>query len=207
MVSPSSPRDWVEEVVGEDITKNYCCACGEHFLAGKERAICNECAVEGKEEADPLENPFDDPNLKEVIDLPKKSIPEIHAAVVAAHGEPNTETEAPPVAPPLPAEPVEERPSFNKELSNLINRHSRENFSNTPDFILADFLEDSLLLLEQTITRRREWHAAGIIESQPDIPVADKHLAAQLDPPPPQEEMETVQPAADPRLLERLKKA
>jgi hypothetical protein len=34
--------------------------------------------------------------------------------------------------------------AFREELSRLINRHSRESVSNTPDFILAEFLAGCL---------------------------------------------------------------
>jgi hypothetical protein len=36
---------------------------------------------------------------------------------------------------------VQEDVSFRKELESLLNRFSRENRSNTPDFILANYLE------------------------------------------------------------------
>lgn len=35
--------------------------------------------------------------------------------------------------------------AFEKELQTLINRHSKENESDTPDFILANYLKDCLL--------------------------------------------------------------
>ena len=35
--------------------------------------------------------------------------------------------------------------SFRKELSELINRNSMENASNTPDFILAEYLVNCLM--------------------------------------------------------------
>jgi hypothetical protein len=48
--------------------------------------------------------------------------------------------------------------SFNEGIRALINCASRENMSDTPDFILADAMEDFLLLVEQVIKRRRKWH-------------------------------------------------
>ena len=36
-------------------------------------------------------------------------------------------------------------PEFNRELRFLINKHSLENGSNTPDWILADYLHRCLL--------------------------------------------------------------
>jgi hypothetical protein len=42
-----------------------------------------------------------------------------------------------------------------QELAELLNRHSRENASNTPDFILAQFLLGCLGAFEQA-TQQRE---------------------------------------------------
>jgi hypothetical protein len=44
---------------------------------------------------------------------------------------------------------------FRKELEQLINRNSRENGSNTPDFILAQYIEGCL---RQPRTRQRLLH-------------------------------------------------
>ena len=48
--------------------------------------------------------------------------------------------------------------TFHDELEHLINCMSRENFSNTPDFILATFLRDCLLAFEQGINDRDKWY-------------------------------------------------
>ena len=45
---------------------------------------------------------------------------------------------------------------FRKELQDLINKHSIENGSNTPDFILADYLVECLQVFENTIKRREQ---------------------------------------------------
>ena len=47
--------------------------------------------------------------------------------------------------------------SFQKELRQLINRHSRENDSNTPDWILARFMQESLNAFEQATRQRDRW--------------------------------------------------
>ena len=49
---------------------------------------------------------------------------------------------------------------FRKELSSCINRHSRENGSNTPDFILAEYLEDCLAAFDRATKARKRWYAA-----------------------------------------------
>ena len=44
--------------------------------------------------------------------------------------------------------------SFKSELSNLINMHSLEQYSNTPDFVLAKFLQDCLRAYEFAVEER-----------------------------------------------------
>ena len=51
-----------------------------------------------------------------------------------------------------------DQPLFAQELQALINRHSQENASNTPDFILAAFLEACLAAWNQATLRREEWY-------------------------------------------------
>lgn len=46
------------------------------------------------------------------------------------------------------------RSEFNMELTALINKYSMENVSNTPDFILADYLESCLRNFGNTIQKR-----------------------------------------------------
>jgi hypothetical protein len=47
---------------------------------------------------------------------------------------------------------------FVDDLESLINRHSLENDSNTPDFILASHLKKSLDSLNKTIQLRDDWY-------------------------------------------------
>jgi len=46
---------------------------------------------------------------------------------------------------------------FRKELESLINRHSMENGSNTPDFILAEYLSDCLTAFDKANSNRARW--------------------------------------------------
>lgn len=65
------------------------------------------------------------------------------------------------VVPSLPQYKEEDLPAiykFKKELEQLINRHSLENGSDTPDFILAEFLVDCLLAVNKMVNRRDEWY-------------------------------------------------
>lgn len=48
--------------------------------------------------------------------------------------------------------------SFTKELESLINRHSLENGSNTPDFILAQYLNQSLETFNTIMEVRDQWY-------------------------------------------------
>lgn len=49
------------------------------------------------------------------------------------------------------------KPNFFLELTGLINRHSRENVSGTPDFVLSRYLEGCLLSFELAVHQREEW--------------------------------------------------
>lgn len=45
-----------------------------------------------------------------------------------------------------------------KEIGQLINKHSREQDSNTPDFILAEYLMACLSAFEVASNRREVWY-------------------------------------------------
>lgn len=47
---------------------------------------------------------------------------------------------------------------FKKELASLINRYSIENDSNTPDFILADYVVECLNSFANTSKTREKWY-------------------------------------------------
>lgn len=47
-----------------------------------------------------------------------------------------------------------EKLTFQEELENLINKHSKENESDTPDFILAKYLNDCLDTYNHAIKSR-----------------------------------------------------
>lgn len=48
--------------------------------------------------------------------------------------------------------------SFRDELAQVLNRHSKEIGSNTPDFILAKFLEGALDAFDAAVFERAEWY-------------------------------------------------
>jgi hypothetical protein len=47
---------------------------------------------------------------------------------------------------------------FRRELTALINRHSKENGSNTPDVQLAYYLVRCLELFDETVRFREAWY-------------------------------------------------
>lgn len=46
---------------------------------------------------------------------------------------------------------------FERELASLLNRNSKENESNTPDFILANYLLDCLGAFNRVTVNRDKW--------------------------------------------------
>ena len=67
--------------------------------------------------------------------------------------------------------PADSAPTFRKELKNLINRHSLENGSDTPDFILAEYLEGCLENYDKTVSSRSKWYGhhdePGLVTPEP----------------------------------------
>lgn len=56
--------------------------------------------------------------------------------------------------------------NFEQELTQLLNRYSQENGSNTPDFILAQFLLSCLTVFNATVQRRENWYGRGSASTQ-----------------------------------------
>jgi hypothetical protein len=52
--------------------------------------------------------------------------------------------------------------AFERELEQLINRHSLENDSNTPDFILAKHLRGCLEEWNDAVEARERWYGREI---------------------------------------------
>lgn len=48
--------------------------------------------------------------------------------------------------------------SFEQELKFLINRRSKENGSNTPDFVLAQYLLGCLENFDKAVNAREQWY-------------------------------------------------
>lgn len=57
-----------------------------------------------------------------------------------------------------------ETANFREKLGHLINYESLENGSDTPDFILAEYLADCLTAFDKAVTRRSKWYAQPVSE-------------------------------------------
>ena len=76
-------------------------------------------------------------------------------------------------------------PTFCDDLARVINSHSRENASNTPDFILAQYLEACLTAFDTAVQQREIWYGRAarpsakptiqelevLLNSEPDTPI------------------------------------
>lgn len=61
--------------------------------------------------------------------------------------------------------------TFRRDLARAINRNSRENGSNTPDFILADFLARCLEAFDAATRRRADWNESPEPASEMSIKI------------------------------------
>jgi hypothetical protein len=52
--------------------------------------------------------------------------------------------------------------TFERELESLINRYSKENDSNTPDFILAQYIVGCLTAFNNAVQRREAWYGIAV---------------------------------------------
>ena len=51
---------------------------------------------------------------------------------------------------------------FHRELTSLLNRYSKENGSDTPDYILATYLSNCLKNFDATIQEREKWYGRKV---------------------------------------------
>lgn len=51
---------------------------------------------------------------------------------------------------------------FRKELQTVLNKYNKENESDTPDFILAQYLEDCLYTFDIAIKARENWYKNNV---------------------------------------------
>jgi hypothetical protein len=48
--------------------------------------------------------------------------------------------------------------NLHQDLAAVLNKHSAENESNTPDFILADYLFNCLAAFDRAMAEREKWY-------------------------------------------------
>jgi hypothetical protein len=66
---------------------------------------------------------------------------------------------------------------FTRELSALLNKHSIENESDTPDFILAEYLNECLGAFARVMDKRENWYGRGTVEAvETSASIQDKCL-------------------------------
>ncbi len=57
-----------------------------------------------------------------------------------------------------PAELTDHDADFATELRTLLNRYSKENESDTPDYVLRDFLINALMAFDLAVAERERWY-------------------------------------------------
>jgi hypothetical protein len=57
-------------------------------------------------------------------------------------------------------------PTFQKQLEELINKNCIENGSDTPDFLLAEYLGDCLAAYNKTVKAREKWYGRYLRNDQ-----------------------------------------
>lgn len=59
-----------------------------------------------------------------------------------------------------------EPPSFRDELARIVNSHNKESGSDTPDFILAEFLDSVLQAYDVASAARKKWNDPFDVDSR-----------------------------------------
>ena len=60
--------------------------------------------------------------------------------------------------------------TFREDLSGILNFHSMENGSNTPDGILARYLERCMSAFDEAVNDREKWHGRAVPDTQAKEP-------------------------------------
>lgn len=55
--------------------------------------------------------------------------------------------------------------TFRRELTDLLNKYSQENISDTPDFILANYIQGCLDALNGAVVEREKWYGRKFEDS------------------------------------------
>lgn len=48
--------------------------------------------------------------------------------------------------------------SFREDIDHLVNQYSLENGSNTPDFVLSEYIQDCLTAFDNAVQLRERWY-------------------------------------------------
>jgi len=64
-------------------------------------------------------------------------------------------------------EQLAERSALRVALRDLLNTHSVERYSGTPDFVLAEYLLSCLDAFHEATRQRERWHGRGTEEPEP----------------------------------------
>ena len=64
--------------------------------------------------------------------------------------------------------------NFRKELTELVNEYHMEKYSNTPDFLLAEFLENVLMAFDISVNNREKHYGRKEVKDEYELPV-DHH--------------------------------
>lgn len=65
---------------------------------------------------------------------------------------------------------IDRMTSFRQALEQAINRHSMESGSDTPDFILAEYLSGCLDVFDRTMADRKKWYNKDLPGGEPEMP-------------------------------------
>ena len=59
--------------------------------------------------------------------------------------------------------------NFRTDVEHLLNQHSLENGSDTPDFVLSEYLGDCLSAFDKAVARRERWYGRTEPPAQPEV--------------------------------------
>jgi len=62
-----------------------------------------------------------------------------------------------------PDTPRGERENFRKDLENIINKHSMENFWDMPDFLMAEMITSFIEATGHAMKNNLDWHGCGSV--------------------------------------------
>lgn len=76
-------------------------------------------------------------------------------------------------------------PNLRDDLQHVINCHSQKNGSNTPDFILAAYMEMCLRAFDMAVNMRENWYGRvpEFATKRPTVEELEKILASEDDTP------------------------